>query len=57
MSQTHSPSGGRRYGLQRVCRVWKAPRSSVYEQRKRNATPAGVNRGTPSILFGPGFAI
>ena len=40
MSQTHLPSGGRRYGLQRVCRVWKAPRSTVYEQRKRNATPA-----------------
>jgi putative transposase len=40
MSQTHSPSGGRRYGLQRVCHVWKVPRSTVYEQRKRNATPA-----------------
>jgi putative transposase len=39
MSQTHSPSTGRQYSLQRVCRVWKQPRSSVYEQRKRNTVP------------------
>jgi len=50
MSQTHSPSGGRRYGLQRVCRVWKLPRSSVYEQRKRHTLapelrPAARRRG------------
>ncbi len=50
MSQTHSPSGGRRYGLQRVCRVWKLPRSTVYEQRKRHTLapelrPAARRRG------------
>ena len=50
MSQTHSPSGGRRYGLQRVCRVWKRPRSTVYEQRKRHTLapelrPAARRRG------------
>jgi putative transposase len=39
MSQTNSPSTGRRYGLQRVCRVWNRPRSSVYEQRKRDTVP------------------
>jgi putative transposase len=38
MSQTHSPSSSRRYGIQRVCRVWKRPRSTVYEQRKRRNT-------------------
>jgi putative transposase len=50
MSQTHSPSGGRRYGLQRVCRVWNRPRSTVYEQRKRlngppELRPAAGKRG------------
>jgi putative transposase len=39
MSQTHSPSAGRRYGLQRVCRVWNRPRATVYEQRKRSNSP------------------
>jgi len=38
MSQTHSPSSSRIYGIQRVCRVWKRPRSTVYEQRKRRNT-------------------
>ena len=33
MSQTASPSGGRPYGLARVCRVWRAPRSTVYRHR------------------------
>lgn len=37
MSQTRSPSTGRSYSLQRVCRVWKRPRSTVYWRRKRNA--------------------
>ena len=40
MSQTHSPSSSRLYGIQRVCRVWNVPRSTVYEQRKRNAAAA-----------------
>jgi len=39
MSQTNSPSSGRLYGIQRVCRVWNRARSSVYEQRKRSNCP------------------
>jgi len=42
MSQTHSPSGGRLCGVQRVCRVWKVPRSTLYQQRKRIAAAAGL---------------
>lgn len=35
MSRAISPSTGRRYGIQRVCRVWKIPRSTVYWRRRR----------------------
>lgn len=35
MSQTLSPSAKRPYGLARVCRVWRVPRSSVYDARSR----------------------
>jgi transposase InsO family protein len=40
MSRTVSPSAGRRYGLALVCRVWEIARSSVYEVRTRQVTPA-----------------
>ena len=33
MSGATSPSGGRPYGLARVCRVWRAARSTVYRRR------------------------
>ena len=33
MSRAVSPSGGRPYGLARVCRVWRAARSTVYRRR------------------------
>lgn len=33
MSASASVSTGRRYGVQRVCRVWKRPRSTVYAAR------------------------
>ncbi len=36
MSRACSPSAGRPYGLARVCRVWKVPRSTVYSQRNKN---------------------
>jgi len=39
MSRTASPSGGRPYGLARVCRVWRAARSTVY---RRRAPPRAV---------------
>ena len=42
MSQTHSPSGHRRYGIQRVCRVWEVPRSTVYAQRGQLTLPLAV---------------
>lgn len=35
MSATTSPATGREYGVQRVCRVWERPRSSLYERRLR----------------------
>ena len=37
MSQTQSPSRKRPYRLQRVCRVWQFPRSTVHEHRRRAA--------------------
>ena len=41
MSQALSPGTGRPYGLARVCRVWRAVRSSVYRHRApaREAPP------------------
>ena len=33
MSRTASPSSGTRYGLARVCRVWRTSRASVYRHR------------------------
>jgi len=37
MSKTTSPSAGRLYGLQRVCRVLDIPRSTIYAQEPRQA--------------------
>ena len=37
MSQTQSSSRKRPYGLQRVCRGWQFPRSTVNEHRRRAA--------------------
>jgi len=41
MSRTVSPSGAKPYGLARVCRVWRAARSTVYRHRAppREAPP------------------
>jgi transposase InsO family protein len=33
MSRASSPNGGKPYGLARVCRVWRAARSTVYRHR------------------------
>ncbi len=35
MSRETSPETAKRYGLQRVCRVLEAPRSTLYAQRAR----------------------
>ena len=37
MSKTTSPSVGKPYGLQRVCRVLEIPRSTIYAQEQRQA--------------------
>ena len=47
MSQARSISMGKVYGLQRVCRVWNRPRSTVYEQRKRRINPLPPQRPGP----------
>ncbi len=40
MSQELSPSAGRSYGIQRVCRVWGVARATYYDRRGREAQPA-----------------
>ncbi len=37
MSKTTSPSVGKPYGLERVCRVLEIPRSTIYAQERRQA--------------------
>ena len=44
MSLTVSPSTGRAYGVQRVCRIWNKPRSSVYARRHRKRAPVVLPR-------------
>lgn len=53
MSQTVSPSTGRRYGLALVCRVWEVARSSVYALRTRRQSPPTAprrKRGPKTVL-------
>ena len=47
MSQTTSPSGGKPYGLARVCRVWGVARSTVYRYREP-PRPAAQRRPGPA---------
>lgn len=47
MSQACSISRETIYGLQRVCRVWNWPRSTVYEHRKRRINPHTPQRPGP----------
>ena len=47
MSRTESPSARRPYGLQRVCRVWKMPRSTVYARRDLAPDPQPSRRRGP----------
>jgi transposase InsO family protein len=39
MAGATSPATGRRYGIVRVCHVWKVPRSSFYAARRSAADP------------------
>jgi len=47
MSQACWISAGKVYGLQRVCRVWQIPLSTVYERRARARTPRLLARRGP----------
>lgn len=40
MSERLSPETKKRYGIQRVCRVWKVPRSTLYDRREREQVRA-----------------
>ena len=40
MSATTSATSGRRYGLERVCRLWERSRSALYARRARLQRPA-----------------
>jgi putative transposase len=46
MSRTLSPASGRPYGLARVCRVWRAPRASVYRHLS-SSRPKPLRRPGP----------
>ncbi len=48
MSATISPGTGQRYGVRRVCRVWEAPRATVYFRRKVHPTP--LKRGPKPLV-------
>jgi transposase InsO family protein len=50
MSQRTSPSTHQRYGIGRVLRAWKLPRSTFYAQRTRRAHPTTGRRGRPPVL-------
>ena len=47
MSRTTSPSGGKPYGLARVCRTWGVARSTVYRHREP-PHPAATRRPGPA---------
>jgi putative transposase len=47
MSRAVSPSGGKPYGLARVCRVWRAARSGVYRHRAPPPCEAPPRRPGP----------
>jgi putative transposase len=47
MSRTTSPSGGKPYGLARVCRAWGVARSTVYRHREP-PRPAAPRRPGPA---------
>ena len=51
MSQTTSATTGRRYGLERVCRLWEESRSAFYARRarlQRSASAEGPCRRGPT---------
>jgi putative transposase len=51
MAEATSPTTGHRYGVARVCRLWKVPRSSFYAARRVGAD--GANSTTSPARRGP----
>jgi putative transposase len=52
MSQTISPSAGRRYGLALACRVWEVSRSSLYASRTgANSPPTAPHKRGPKTKW------
>jgi putative transposase len=51
MSQQTSPNTQQRYGLKRVCDVWKIPRSTVYENRRRSAAQEPKRQPGPEPML------
>ena len=47
MKDAHSISTRRAYGVQRVCRVWRRARSSVYARRQATTSRAPCRRRGP----------
>lgn len=47
MSSTLSASTNRLYGIERVCRVWSIPRSTVYDHRQRQQQGRELERRGP----------
>src|SRR3712207_286195 len=55
MAEATSPTGGRRYGVARVCRVWEVPESSFYAAR--NAATDGTGPAASPARRGPRPAV
>jgi len=53
MSRTHSISTHRRFGISRVCRIWGAPRATVYRCRAASDGAEAANAGRPPKRRGP----
>lgn len=51
MSQTQSPSTGRKYGRARVLAIWSLARSTFYARQKRTRHPAAPQRRGPKTKY------
>ena len=47
VAASSSEGTARRYGVERVCKVWSMPRSTFYARRKRRTAPCPVRRRGP----------
>ena len=53
MSQAHSISTRRPFGMSRVCKIWGAPRATVYRHRGPSAGAGVANAPRPPRRRGP----